>query len=88
MAREDIPSHMTAPQLHVLVGVRDRLVYRMERGTGAGKDFMDNGKAIHKGVTKQVTWLLAQGYIRAGSKATERSYYRVTAKGEKICHGL
>lgn len=89
MGRKDIPSDMTATQLNVLLGVRDQLVYRKERGDGAGKDFLDNGKSIHKGVSRQVEWLLDGGYIRAGSSSnTGRAYYRVTATGEKICHGL
>lgn len=89
MAQQDIPADMTATRLNVLMGVRDQLVYRKVAGADMGEDFLDNGKAIHKGVSRQIKWLLERQYIRKGSSSsTERAYYRVTAAGEKICHGL
>lgn len=89
MAREHIPTGMTATQVNVLVGVRDGRVYRRKM-EGTERDLMDVDGSLPQGVGRQVTWLLdpARKYIRKGKERSGRAYYELTVVGLIIAQGL
>lgn len=87
MARSDIPNHMTAIQVNVLVGVRDERVY-LRKMEGTERNLMDDRQGTATGVGRQVTWLLEKGFIRKGRERSGRSYYELTVVGMIIAQGL